>query len=73
MAAPYPDTPAGHGMKPVTSQPRQRRLKPTQANQANLDTVRYTGATMKDMGAIEFAQEWGREEIAEIIRAYPKV
>ena len=32
--------------------------------------VRYTGATMSDMGAIEFAQEWGQGEIAEIIKEH---
>ena len=37
---------------------------------AGIDTtVRYTGQTMKNMGAIEFAHEWGREEIAAYIQS----
>jgi ankyrin repeat protein len=29
--------------------------------------VRYTGNTMKDMGAIDFAKEWGRQDIADLL------
>ena len=38
--------------------------------EAGIDTeVRYTGQNMKDMGAIEFAHEWGRKEIASYIKS----
>lgn len=38
---------------------------------ADIDTkVKYTGKTMKDMDAIGFAHEWGRTEIAEIIKVH---
>ncbi len=37
---------------------------------AGIDTtVRYTGQTMKNMGAIEFAHEWGRKDIANYIQS----
>ncbi|MBO2578412.1 ankyrin repeat domain-containing protein [Shewanella algae] len=37
--------------------------------EAGIDTsIRYTGQTMKDMGALEFAHEWGRTEIADYIK-----
>ena len=40
---------------------------------AGIDTeVRYTGRTMRDMDAIEFANEWGQDEIASIVRSYRK-
>ena len=38
---------------------------------AGIDTeVKYTGETMKDMDAIAFAYEWGRAEIADIVKAH---
>ncbi|WP_335912648.1 ankyrin repeat domain-containing protein [Shewanella indica] len=37
---------------------------------AGIDTrIRYTGQTMKDMGALEFAHEWGRTDIADYIQS----
>lgn len=33
-------------------------------------TVKYTGKSMKDMDAIAFAYEWGRKEIAEMIKEH---
>ena len=37
---------------------------------AGIDSsVRYTGQTMKNMGAIEYAHEWGRKEIANYIKS----
>ncbi|MCR9982633.1 ankyrin repeat domain-containing protein [Vibrio diabolicus] len=38
---------------------------------AGIDTtVKYTGKSMKDMDAIAFAYEWGRKEIAEMIKEH---
>ncbi|EOD5343938.1 ankyrin repeat domain-containing protein [Vibrio parahaemolyticus] len=37
---------------------------------AGIDTkVRYTGQTMKNMGAIDFAYEWGQTEIANYLQS----
>lgn len=33
--------------------------------------VKYTGKTMKDMDALAFAREWGRTDIAELLKAKP--
>ena len=32
--------------------------------------ARYTGTTMRDMGAVDFAQEWGRQDIADLIERH---
>lgn len=38
---------------------------------ADIDTeVSYTGQTMSNMDAIDFAREWGREEIVELLKAH---
>ncbi|WP_426303941.1 ankyrin repeat domain-containing protein [Acidovorax facilis] len=33
-------------------------------------SIKYSGSTMKNMGAVDFAREWGRNEIAELIQQY---
>lgn len=35
-------------------------------------TVKYTGASMKNMDALAFAKEWGRTEIVELLKAVGK-